>query len=459
MAHALSLLLSLILFCASNADVYNLDESNFDEHTSTGLWYLEFYAPWCGHCKKFAPIYEEASNDPALKDINFGAIDATSSKQLAKRFDVSRFPTIKFFEDDLTYKFTGARTLESLKTMGRKMQEPPVKPLDTKPSHLDALNDRFSVSFLYIINDQNTNINHQTNNDIFHKTAMMFRPEIPCYSITYSDFKTQGYLNNKRFMQKVLRLTKQQMEDKFTAQSSSSILAITSSTPSINELNTASFTVDTVQAFIERNRYSPVIELKLGNYKDLVDNSQYFGIIFVDELYGASKKLIDGAERLMIDNSEWNENSFDVFKQWISDNEDSEDREQLKENRPYMYQLIVAWCNATQYKEWASHTFGITEESLPLFLLYSPKQDGYWKYDANEDTMIVFLNDAFSGELEITYTRNWIARKAMKVERWLNELSGWQIALVFIGVFVVLCAIMVLLDYCCTPALPPIKDD
>ena len=81
----------------SLSEVYQLDETNFDEMTQNGLWYLEFYAPWCGHCKKFAPIYEEASNEPELKDVRFGAIDATSQKQLAKQFGVSRFPTLKLY--------------------------------------------------------------------------------------------------------------------------------------------------------------------------------------------------------------------------------------------------------------------------------------------------------------------------------------------------------------------------
>lgn len=41
--------------------VVELDESNFDEFIKRDLVLVEFYAPWCGHCKSLAPKYEEAA--------------------------------------------------------------------------------------------------------------------------------------------------------------------------------------------------------------------------------------------------------------------------------------------------------------------------------------------------------------------------------------------------------------
>lgn len=60
---------------------------------------VEFYAPWCGHCKKLAPVYEQVAQIfAAERDVLVVAkVDAADEKELGSRFGVSGFPTIKFF--------------------------------------------------------------------------------------------------------------------------------------------------------------------------------------------------------------------------------------------------------------------------------------------------------------------------------------------------------------------------
>lgn len=94
--------LSLIAFSNtlynSNSAVVILTESNFTEKVinSNELWLVEFFAPWCGHCKSLAPEWEKAAR--ALKGIvNVGALDADTAKSLAGKYGVRGFPTIKWF--------------------------------------------------------------------------------------------------------------------------------------------------------------------------------------------------------------------------------------------------------------------------------------------------------------------------------------------------------------------------
>lgn len=79
-------------------DVIVLTDSNFDEIVlgSKDIWLVEFYAPWCGHCKKLEPEWNEAATK--LKgQVKVGKVDATVEKNLAQRFGISGFPTIKVF--------------------------------------------------------------------------------------------------------------------------------------------------------------------------------------------------------------------------------------------------------------------------------------------------------------------------------------------------------------------------
>merc|ERR1712048_1505564 len=62
---------------------------------------VEFYAPWCGHCKRLAPVYEELGKTyKADKNCVVAKVDADSEKALGGRFGITGFPTIKFFPKD-----------------------------------------------------------------------------------------------------------------------------------------------------------------------------------------------------------------------------------------------------------------------------------------------------------------------------------------------------------------------
>jgi len=89
-----------------------LTEDNFDKHVknSDGVWIIEFYAPWCGHCKSLAPEYKKAAK--ALSGIvGVGAVDCDVHKTLCGQFGVRGFPTIKVFGNDKSkpQDYQGAR--------------------------------------------------------------------------------------------------------------------------------------------------------------------------------------------------------------------------------------------------------------------------------------------------------------------------------------------------------------
>ncbi|KAH9311853.1 hypothetical protein KI387_026888 [Taxus chinensis] len=108
-----------------------LTSSNFDDLVlkSKDLWLLEFYAPWCGHCKKLAPEWKKAANSLKGK-VNFGHINCDSEKSLMSRFNVQGFPTILVFgaDKESPVAYEGARTASAIESFALEQLETNVSP-------------------------------------------------------------------------------------------------------------------------------------------------------------------------------------------------------------------------------------------------------------------------------------------------------------------------------------------
>jgi len=102
---------------AAGGNVKELTPSNFDDFVGKDKPALvEFFAPWCGHCKKLAPIWEELATTFQRDAIVIASVDADAHKDLGSKFDVSGFPTLKFFPAGSTTPedYSGGRELADL---------------------------------------------------------------------------------------------------------------------------------------------------------------------------------------------------------------------------------------------------------------------------------------------------------------------------------------------------------
>ncbi|KAG0230845.1 protein disulfide isomerase (PDI) protein [Actinomortierella wolfii] len=83
-----------------NDPIIELTPKNFDEEVlrSDHLVFVEFYAPWCGHCKNLVPTYRKAAKN--LEGIvKFGAVDCDNdnNRSICSRYGIRGFPTLKAF--------------------------------------------------------------------------------------------------------------------------------------------------------------------------------------------------------------------------------------------------------------------------------------------------------------------------------------------------------------------------
>lgn len=91
-------------------DVVVLNGKNFTDVVKNNRYVLvEFYAPWCGHCKALAPEYAAAATELKGENVILAKVDATEENELSQEYDIQGFPTIYFFIDGVHKTYNGQR--------------------------------------------------------------------------------------------------------------------------------------------------------------------------------------------------------------------------------------------------------------------------------------------------------------------------------------------------------------
>lgn len=111
--------LSLVASAFSASNVVDLTVANWDEYVNGDKSvFVEFFAPWCGHCKALAPEFEIVGDAFSKEDrVVIGKVDATIEKELGTRFGVTGYPTLKFFKKDKATEpeaYSGGRTADDI---------------------------------------------------------------------------------------------------------------------------------------------------------------------------------------------------------------------------------------------------------------------------------------------------------------------------------------------------------
>jgi len=103
--------------------VVHLTDANFASYTAKGNHFIKFYAPWCGHCKKLAPVWSELADSLAANDqVSIDMIDCQRNAETCQKYDVRGYPTLLWFSGGKKVgQFQSHRTLENLQGFVEQM--------------------------------------------------------------------------------------------------------------------------------------------------------------------------------------------------------------------------------------------------------------------------------------------------------------------------------------------------
>ena len=155
------------------APIAQIESGTFDDIVGDGSkWLIEFYAPWCGHCTRFAPTYQQvaeklhAQNAKAKRQsdmVMVGKVDGAAERALSSRFNIQGFPSFYLTSGWSVYKYDGDRTVEGLvafATEGHVDKEPvpfmrsPFGPIGQMKGGMVKVGVWSVNSFDYLVNDR-----------------------------------------------------------------------------------------------------------------------------------------------------------------------------------------------------------------------------------------------------------------------------------------------------------------
>lgn len=140
----------------SASDVLDLTGDNF-KSTVDGedLILVEFFAPWCGHCKALAPQYEEAATELKAAGIKLAKVDCVDNSDLCQANNVGGYPTLKVFRNGKEKEYSGPRKADGIISYMKKQALPALTEVSAD-KHAQFIKDDKVVVVAYVTSDSDS---------------------------------------------------------------------------------------------------------------------------------------------------------------------------------------------------------------------------------------------------------------------------------------------------------------
>ena len=362
------------------SDVVTLTDANFDQLTASGSWLLEFYAPWCGHCKALAPTWEKAATElrHAHPAIRLGTVDCTAQTTIASRYSIRGYPTIKFLRGGAMRPYTGGRSLSDITAFAKRMTEPAVREV-VGAEEVESVVGKEGAVFVLLGGGRGQ--------------------QAGALAKTFGEvaFAQQG---NAAFLH--LPNPPPAALSQYGAKANTPTIVYLSRGQEQPELLTGDVSASELTRFVQERRIPLVSTLSADNFDELTNSPKKLALLVLPSSFSqssTSSSLIDSLYPLA---------------------------------RRYRDKLHIATVDGSRYQRWLQAFVDTQQAHLPALLVFADYPDTVWKPDTQpmgEADIGRMLTEVMDGTRPGTSSTTWYSpqRYLRPLNRFLQQFEEWQL--------------------------------
>ncbi|KAJ3070820.1 hypothetical protein HDU98_006186 [Podochytrium sp. JEL0797] len=327
-----------------------LKANSYDATIASSSGYLvKFYAPWCGHCKTLAPIYDQFARE-MKGQLNVGEVDCTVDGPICQKMGIRGYPSLKWVTELGAMDYPGRRTMEGLVAFADTLAQPVVRVV--KGSEMKAVISANEVAMFYVYDAATVSDEELTN---FLKVASSVQTLVPIF--VTPDYKAAV---------KLLRIPESRLSD------SPLLISVKDGGmdqkvfgPPLTPLKERQQQLN-VRNWLLDNKHPLVPALTDANSRDIMGTQP-----------GSSNKLVvlgifDGYQNTQIDQLRL------AARDWSAKQTDTQKT------------IIFTWIDGRVKADYVKKVYGVKSvKELPTLVILDPSEEEIWRKDENGDTLVL----------------------------------------------------------------------
>ncbi|KAJ3177767.1 hypothetical protein HDU87_004289 [Geranomyces variabilis] len=384
--------------------VVELTSETFTLLTNNTPWFIMFHAPWCGHCKKLKPVFEDLA--PSLQGlVNIGAVDCTTESKICQGRGVRGYPTVKFMlQPHVELEYRGPRTYQALREFATAFSSKPSFAAVTA-NEVPAVLAEKEVAF-FLLSDP------QAKKDsgfltAFQSVASSMRNDASFY-ISPDPAARAALLKTPTPGPTIVCV-----KDNGARQ----IVFTGDSTGASAQASHAE-----LARFVRSNRYPRVLRLDADNQEEILGGDRLVVIAVVDPTKKNPRVEFSSVLKTVRD----------AAVQW----EQHERAQKLNDL------VVFTWLDGGKWASYVERVYGLYAPQLPSIIVADPKEDRYFSTDNAgraiafaPESIVQIINEVLDDEATPKYTSGFLARS---VQNLTKNLKSLLFNMVFILCFAVL---------------------